>query len=519
MARVTHHQTDYPSPRPRGRLTLALSLSSAILGVALFGCVPTAQMPPTPPNILLIVADTLRADALSCYGGPTSTPSICSLARDGVQFERAYSAGGWTLPASVTLFTGQHATVFARDDGQKRPANRFYLVPPSEVLLAEILKSLSYQTAAFVESGVAIKPRSLQGFERREVNRPDVLAERHTEWARERNLPLDDFRDLQVVPMLRFLGEEVTGPFFALQWFKDPHAIYAPPTPWMEGLRARFSNLPHSLDHYTRLAARDDPTRGWIDFEARVADMSTRELDAVRALYHAEVESLDARVGSILKALDEGGLRENTFVIFTSDHGEGFGEHGKFFHADRWLYEEFVRIPLLISGPGISRGQRIDAAVSHIDLVPTLRVLLGLSPASSDQGQSLHALLHGQSDQAKRVQYLVATARDDGFAALVDGRYKLILRPQSAELFDLVADPGETRDLAAEQPDVVERMRARADALHAEDRARRSRRLAAIDEGTVRQVGAETLRELQALGYLETGDLDGENPPPMEPEP
>ena len=454
--------------------------------------------------MLLLVSDTLRSDALSCYGGPTRTPNICRLAERGVLFENAYSGGAWTLPSSVAMFTGQYPTVFAREGGAPKQPSRFYFVPRSEVLLAELLNERGYESVAFVESGIAHKPRPFQGFDVRNVSEPGPLEARFAPFAAELSLDSTDFRSLQVVPILHYLLEESEGPFFAVQWFRDPHATYAPPARYFESIEVPKGELPHPLEWYARLAAREDSARGWLDFEALVPDMSEREIEAVRSLYHREVEFVDERVGWILDALERRGLSDETLVIFTSDHGEGFGEHGKFFHADKWFYEEFVRIPLIAAGPGLARGLRVPQATSHVDLVPTLRELLQVEASAADQGTSLARLLRGEDDVApERFQYLVGTSRLEGHAALVDGRYKLIARPDSEELYDLARDPAEERDLSGDQPAVVARMRRRMNSLLAENLARREQRHELADREDLRRVDRETDEALRAIGYIE----------------
>ena len=473
-----------------------------VVGLVAAACSPS--VPSRPDNVLMILSDTLRADALSCYGGPAKTPRICSLAERGGLFEKAYSNGAWTLPSSVALFTGQYPTVFAREGGARVPANRFYLVPRSELLLAEELRANGFETVAFVESGVAHKPRPFQGFDVRDVTDLERLEALHGVWGRERGIDIADGRRLQPIPMERYLLEKRDPSFFALQWFKDPHAVYEPQPRYVETLDVDTATLPQPIAYYSRLAARTDSARGWRDFEERVPGMTPAELATVRALYHKEVESVDERVGVILDALEAGGQRDRTLVIFTSDHGEGFGEHGKYFHADRWFYREFVHVPLIVAGPGAVRGVRVADRVSHIDVIPTLRELLGRPTAALDQGSSLAALLRGENDAAgDRLQYLVGTSRSDGFAALVDGRFKLITRPDSVELFDVRADPDETQDVWAEYPDAVAAMRRMIDALYEENVSRREERVGGATPERVREVGEETLRELRALGYLD----------------
>ncbi len=462
--------------------------------------------PPPPPNVLLLVSDTLRADALSCTGGPARAPHLCRLAESGVLFENAYSNGSWTLPASVALLTGKYASVFARVGEELADKNDFLFVPGEEELLAERLAERGYQAVAFVENELALKPRSFQGFRVHDLQDLGQLRRAYGGFALAHGIDVSDYRYLQLLPSLRYLLEEARESFFAVSWIMDPHAVYHPPPRFAATLEVDPARLPHPPDFYTRLAARANEARGWLDLNQLAPGMSEVELDWLRALYHKEVESVDERAGLLLDALEQRGLRERTYVIFTSDHGEGFREHGKVFHADPWFYQEFVRVPLIVAGPGIPAGRRVARAVSHVDLVPTLRDLLGVAGLEGLQGASLRGLLlEGVDLVPERIQYAVGngTARGTGHGALVDGRYKLVLRPEGNELYDLEADPGERRDLAAREPERLRALEERAAALHAENEARRQALGPLGDAEELERAGAETREELRALGYVE----------------
>ena len=421
-------------------------------------------------------------------------------------FEHAYSNGSWTLPASVALLTGKYASVFARVGTELADKNDFFFVPPQEALLAERLVARGYQTVAFLENEMALKPHSFQGFDVRGLQDLAQLRRDFGALALERGIDVSDYRYLQLLPALHYLLEEARESFFAVAWIMDPHAVYHPPQRFAATLEIDPSRLPHPLDYYTRIAPRADEKRGLLDGNALAPGLSQAELEAMRALYDKEIESVDERVGLLLEALEQRGLRERTFVVFTSDHGEGFREHGKIFHADPWFYQEFVRVPLLVAGPGIPAGRRVARAVSHVDLVPTLQELLGVDGLEGLQGASLRGrLLDGVDPVAERVQYAVGsgTSRGAGTGALVDGRYKLVLQPGGNELYDLESDPGERRNLAALEPERVRALEQRAAALASENDARRLALGPLGDPEALRRTGAETRDELRALGYAE----------------
>ncbi len=473
---------------------------AAAVGVALVGGLPGCAEPP-PTNLLLIVSDTLRADALSCYGGTAATPNLCGLAAEGALFERAYGNGPWTLPAAVALLTGSHASVHERPPASEGDGRGFYYVNEEERLLAERLRERGYRVLAFVENEMVLRPNALQGFELREVFEPRIPAAQAIRDAI--GIDLSDYRYKRILPILNHLLVEAEGPFFALQWIMDPHAVYFPPRRFLDAVPVDPAELPHPPIYYARLESKSNPERETRNLNKLAPTLSEAELRFVEELYLREVESMDERVGYILEALRRRGLRDRTLVVFTSDHGEGFGEHGRYLHSGRWLYEEFVHVPLIAAGPGVAPGLRIGQPVSHVDLVPTLAELLGVPAPEGLQGSSLAALLEGRSDEAHRTPYIADTARQRGYEALVDGRYKLIVRPEGDELYDLSQDDGERRDLAGARPELLASLRRRLAEVRADNEARRRENAALGDAETLRDTARETRDQLEALGYAE----------------
>jgi arylsulfatase A-like enzyme len=232
--------------------------------------------------------------------------------------------------------------------------------------------------------------------------------------------------------------------------------------------------------------------------------LSPAEVAFLRELYRREVESVDERVGHLLRALELSGRTDQTFVVFTSDHGEGFGEHGRFLHGNSF-YDELVAVPLLIAGPGVAGPLRVPDAVSLVDVMPTLRELLDVECLRPDvRGQSLAPLLAGVRDAAWRPSYLVNHSLRHRGDALVDGRHKLIAGPgRPLELYDLERDPAERHDLAARRPEVAARMAQQLRRLRRENEARRERKRALADDETLKQTSEETVEQLRALGYVE----------------
>lgn len=440
---------------------------------------------PEHPNVVLVVSDTLRADALSCYGGPARTPHLCALAERGTLFENAYSAAPWTLPSAVSLFTGAPASAFSqRPIGEAGPAA--YHVPDAERLLPEALAERGYALRFDVENRVALRANVFQGFEPLPKPRPvhDV----------------EDPRAVRMERVLEFLSAP-PRPFFLVRWFLDPHAPYAPPPSRLGRLELLAEGLPHPLEFYASLGQKRAENR----LAEHAPGFSAGELRLLRALYHAEVEWMDDLAGRMIDMLALRGLLPRSIVVFTSDHGESFGEHGRFLHGHS-LSEELLRVPLIVAGPGIQAGQRVTQPVSLADLVPTLRELLGVAaPPDGDPLASFAPLLRGGAAGEGRAVYAGSPKdAERGVDALIAGRTKLVALPDGGfALYDLAADPGETRDLSSERPGEVAALRERLDGIRFASEDQRRRRLAERSPAELEQEARDTERELRTLGYVD----------------
>jgi arylsulfatase A-like enzyme len=450
-------------------------------------------------SLLLIVSDTLRADALECYGGAAKTPNMCSLAARGAIFERAYSNAPWTLPSVVSMMSGNPSSQYALPGGTGKRAIRFR-IPDQEVLLAEALADKGYDRASVLENPLAGDSNTRQGFATRPPSArtaPQLDARLGVDAGVRRN------RKLELE--LRYLLGAQGHPFFLLHWFNDPHAWYSPPPRYLEPLRAEIAALPRPLEYYLRIGHPHHPEKGQRNLRKVLPELSPAELAFLRRLYLAEVEFVDERVGYLLRALELAGRVDDTLVVLTADHGEGFGEHGSYLHGETY-YNEVIHVPLLIAGPGIAAGLRIDTPVSHVDLMPTLAELLDAKCLESPSGVSLVPLLRGENPESlrDRDQYVVSPLRDDDTDALVQGRYKLIASgaDRELELYDLIADPGETRNLAAARQETANAMLRRLRQWRKRNEERRQRNLALVGEPPQAE-DKETLEQLKALGYIE----------------
>lgn len=428
--------------------SVAVGLATLLCGFA-WGC--AREAPAGHPDVLIVVVDTLRADRLPFYGYAAETaPFLTSWADRSVVFERAWSTSSWTAPASASLFTGVyplqhgvHLGVKAFELLQKGGARlELDRVPDALETLPELLRSAGYRTFGVSDNpNVSDAQGFAAGFDRFEnfsyagAKRVNsVIASWQSEIAR-------------------------AEPWFVYLHYMDPHEPYHARRPWL--------HQPATKGRYAMDGAAYDSEIGWVDAHLR---------EAFEAL----------------------GVDESTVVVFTADHGEEFGEHGSGSHRFK-LYSELTRVPFFIHHPGVA-PRRVRSNVSSVDLLPTLRSILGLPASEQDAGVDLvpHYAAVGEVDEGRPL----FASRTTGVAwkrSVVRGRHKLIqTRPGGDELYDLASDPGEQRDLAAEEPALVEELLGLSDGFRASaKRWDRSR--------TTREVSDEELRRLEELGYVGEG--------------
>ncbi len=417
-----------------------------VLGLVASGC-GRAPSPPGARHLVLVTIDTLRADRVGVYGGAVATPRLDRIAREGAWAAEASAHVPLTRPSHVSLFTGRlPAETGVRDNIS--PA-----VVPDTPLLAEILKRAGFQSAAFVSSVVLEASSGLnRGFDTYSASFEGTGDAQFLSSLQRRG-------DLTVADAIAWLEERRRDtPAARLHlWLHlyEPHDPYEPPEPYA-----------------TRYAGR---------------------------LYDGEVAYTDELVGRLDDAVARLGLRDETLLLVTSDHGEGLGEHGEALHGF-FAYQTTLRVPLLVRGPGVRAGTRLTSTARLVDVFPTVLDLLGLPAPEQPRlsGASLATALRGEAPAAEPVTYAESLVPLLHFGwsdlrVVREGRWKYIQAPRS-ELFDLESDPGERTNLAATQPARAEAMRrVLAGFLDAE------RRAAPANAGAV---PPELLEKLGALGYV-----------------
>jgi len=456
-------------------------------------------------NIVMVVSDALRVDVLGCYGGHLKTPNIDWLATQGILFERAYSIAPWTTPSSVAMFTGEYPGIYR--SGMIRiknnPPRPRYYVPDNDLLLPNYLKGIGYDVMNDVINPFAHTYNILQGF--REVQSYDTLGRQEKKYVEDITgiTPKSYFYKHMYGFLSDLLSTSKSQPFFFLKWITDPHSPYDPPEEFKQEIDIDLSQLPKNADFYFTKSFQD----------SSIQKFSNYEKDYLKKLYEKEVESVDERIGFILRALKQKNLFNNTFVIFTSDHGEAFGEHGRWGHGKDY-YETLLHIPLIICGPGIPKGKKEKTVVSHLGLMATLKDLLHVTYQDNSQGKSYSFLLTGNpietvlykiiNDNAVFFgvgQKLNSTFQD----ALLENNYKIILKKNNTySLYDLANDAGELHDISEKNPERVNTMLKKVAIIREANKKRKDGLKKLAKEKKVDfKVTGETLEHLKALGYIE----------------
>ncbi len=396
-------------------------------------------------NVLLITVDTLRADRIGCYGfNRVETPTIDLFASRGIQFDRCISQTPLTFPSHTTLFTGTYPLYHGiRDNGG------FY-VPPELQTMAELFKAQGYETAAFVAAYVLDSKWGLdQGFDHYfdqfDLSRFENVSLGSVQ--RPGNEVMDE--------ALKWLEDKKDGKFFVWIHLYDPHTPYEPPAPF----DAQYANHP----------------------------------------YLGEIAFTDTQLARLWDFCEANGLLQDLFLIFASDHGESLGEHKEGTHGF-FVYQEAVHVPLIIVTPFEElHGVRTPAVVSLVDVLPTLCEMSGLKTPSEVQGRSLVPLFFNPNRSGRRIAYAETFYPRFHYGwselqSIQDGRFKLIVAP-IPELYDLVEDPEEQKNLVYLEKEAFERLSAEAETFF-EAAGRNAYQM------DVQKIDEETREKLAALGYI-----------------
>ncbi|MCC6409411.1 MAG: arylsulfatase [Planctomycetes bacterium] len=408
---------------------------------------------------MLILADDLGWGELGCYGqSKIATPNLDRLASEGVRFTSYYAGAPVCAPSRCTLLTGQHTGhAPVRDNVELQPEGQMAL-PAESITLAELLRSRGYATACIGKWGLGA-PESegeplAQGFD----HFFGYLCQRHAHAHTTNYLWRDGERvefatpqyshDLFTADALAFIEAERERPFFLYLAYTIPHLALDVPEDSLSRYRGRWDDPPY--DGKKGYTAHPTP----------------------RAAYAAMVSRLDRDVGRLVARLDELGLGRDTLILFTSDNGPTYdrigGSDSAFFdsaHGLRGLkgsvFEGGLRVPLIARLPGrIAADGTSEQVAASWDVLPTVCELAGVAPPAGIDGVSFLPTLLGRGDQRVHDHLYWEISSYGGQQAVRFGRWKAVRRRMqegrlAIELFDLERDPAESRDLAAERPELV----------------------------------------------------------------
>ncbi len=431
-----------------------------------------------PPNIILLVIDTLRSDHMSLYGyEKDTTPILKERSLKGVVFNNAYAASSWTFPSMVALSTSRYPDMNHIDE-------LIDVCSDSLIMLPEILKQIGYQTSFFTTNPLlSIKQNYAQGiddwrlihkrtykqllflsfilsFDSFPLNETaykyDLFDSEHA-YGNARRL------NSRVLPWLELNQDKV---FFLQLHYMDPHLPYnSPKKEYSEGhffSSKEFRSLTKTMKSLDTLLVKPET------------------LEKITARYDDEILFFDENLDDFFRKMEELKLWENTLLIITSDHGDEFQEHGLFGHSHS-MFNELIHIPLIIFFPeGKFSGKVIDKVVGQIDVLPTILDYLNIEGNYQFEGLSLIDLISGESGQINEFnRFLFGSAVPLGnkwglerTRAIWNNRYKYVRRYMTGDsgriyqsLFDMKIDPGEQNNIISSRTWITDEMTDRMDEL------------------------------------------------------
>lgn len=419
---------------------------------------PDAPGPPAgPPSLLLVTFDTLRADHLGAYGwdrwGESPSPTVDALAAQGVLFESCWAPRGQTRPSLAAMLSGKYPITTGLRE------NRLFLLEEHRTFF-ELLAAAGWETGIFLANFDTARQGGSWAFRGAGTAVSGKLPGEEGPASRLEKL----WDDRVEAAALDWLGRLPEGrPFAAWVHFFDIHDPYNPPPGF--DLYGHAEGLPAPL---VAPGPEDgDALNGWL---AQVTlgrhELTPAERDRVLGLYDGTVRATDARLERLLAALDGSGRRGETYVIFSSDHGEELADRHGYFYHDSSLWPGTLRIPLVVAGPGLPRGARVPQQVQNLDLAATVLELCGLPVPADMEARSLAGLLRGTSREPTR-PFAFLEFQDIAYAVVGEG-HEYLHNPRHAqprkvpyfrsgralpmgcfEGYDLRADPLAQRDLLA----------------------------------------------------------------------
>lgn len=413
-----------------------------------------------PMNVVFILSDDHRYDAMGFLGHPLAiTPNMDRMANEGVYFRNALVTTSLCSPSRATILTGLY-TFRHRVIDNNRP------IPPGTVYFPQYLQTAGYETAFIGKwhmGGHSDDPRpgfdhwvSFRGQGHYLPPNPDYTLNVNGKRVLQKGYITDELTDYAIEWLN---GRNASKPFFLYLSHKAVHADFTPATRHLNTLEDVSFDRP-ATETSVMDGANERPRwlrdqrNSWhgVDFPYH----SSLDIDAYYRRYCEALRGVDDSVGRVLAKLEEMGVMENTVVIYMGDNGFMFGEHGLI--DKRVAYEASIRVPMLMYSPALSGRRTIDQMVANLDIAPTIMDLMGLDKPSHMDGDSFLGLVQGQPT-AWRDHFIYCYYWEKNFPqsptvfALREDRFKYISYYgiwDADELFDLQADPSESKNLIAD---------------------------------------------------------------------
>ena len=417
------------------------------------------------PNILLIFTDQQRFDTIEALGNPViKTPVLNELADKGTAFTRAYTPCPVCIPARYSMHTGQMPHRTGVTENHRMPGGRKSFM--------QILSENGYQTFGAGKMHFAFDTGldTLWGFDERKVCELDHDLEKNDFYQSLKSEGFGHVYDYKGVRSEMYYIPQVSQlpakrhhtawtvdccidylkrrdrqkPFFVMTSFEKPHPPFEPPAPWNKLYRGPDMPLPKRPEGCENLHTLWNRFQNRYKYRDRGIDEHL--IRQIKAHYYAEISFIDYNLGRLFEYMETEGIKEETLIIYTSDHGEMLGDYNCF--GKRCFLDSAARIPMIIRYPGCDKGRRCDAPVSLIDILPTILDFSGIDTHEDYCGESLFDIISGKSER----DVIYGQYEKEGYAAYMafDGRYKYIYSaPDDKELlFDLATDTQEAANKA-----------------------------------------------------------------------
>jgi arylsulfatase A-like enzyme len=447
------------------------------------------SLQPPVKYIILLTVDTLRPDFIAAYGERDNyTPNMDQIARDGIVFENAYSASPWTLPSVASIMTGLPPSVHMTKTATSK-------LPDTLSTLAELLRKKGYKTAAIGNNQFLTPFYNIsQGFDEYyfypKARFGETIGMKILGFF-VKDIKIDvtsaELTDL----IIRWLRKDSLNPLFLWIHYFDPHMPYTAPQRFLpnvepaHGLGLQFYDLAGVRRGYFY---PDQKQSAWI-----------------AELYAAEVRYVDDCIGSLVKQLKELGIYDQSLLVFSSDHGEEFWEHGGFEHGHT-IYNEQIRIPLIIKLPNSSPAlnEQVQTPVSLLSLFPTILDYAGIDqrPVGADD-ESLRPFLSAAAlDKSDMPIFSEALKYYEDQESVIMNRHKCIhyLAREIYELYDLESDPEEMHSLADSRPELINLAKEKLQSFH--QHCDSIKAAYGIEKGENLILDKSAIESLRSLGYI-----------------